>query len=134
MLTQPQRDALIAWLQANVHKAAQTVYYREGIKDENDKPVYGPCTHFNETTGEDIVDGDYYGRTFNKLSFVQLSFDEVVRRTVQKAKKQGLDPTHVEVAEFLEQYLPQLMTWAGATHVGSSYLTAEEIDAIDPDA
>lgn len=133
-LTAQQKTALRDWLEVNVHKAAFTVYYREGIKDEDGKPVYGPCIHFDEITGEDIPGTEYTGRTFTKKSFVQLSFDEVVRRTVQKAKKQGLDPTHEEVAEYLEQYLPQLLTWAGATHTGSAYLTFDEIDAIDPDA
>lgn len=147
-LTAQQKTALRDWLEVNVHKAAFTVYYREGIKDEDGKPIYGQCVHFDEITGidrtRDVFDEDgnltgtepdtYYGRTFTKKSFVQLSFDEVVRRTVQKAKKQGLDPTHEEVAEYLEQYVPQLLTWAGATHTGSAYLTVDEIDAIDPDA
>lgn len=51
-ITSEQRTLLRNWLQSNIHKAVHRWYYREGIKDEDGKPVYGVCTLINPRTGE----------------------------------------------------------------------------------
>ena len=133
MLTQAHKLALRDWLQANVHKAVHTDWYREGIKDENGKPVYGEC---------DVLDADgqptgetYYGRTFIVRTRQGFDWREVVRRVWRKAVKNGYDVDPEQVANFLRQYKDNIKAWAGVSDIiGGLALPDEQIDAEDPDA
>ena len=137
-LTNADKLALRNWLQANVYKAVRTDWYREGIKDENGKPVYGDCP-FLDADGQPTTDADgnatYYGRTFVVSTRQGFDWREVVRRVWRKAVKNGYDVDPDQVEDFLRQYKDNILTWAGVTKViGGVGIPEEAIDAEDPDA
>lgn len=138
-LTNAHKLALRDWLQANVHKAVRTTWYREGIKDENGKPVYGTCpvldANAQPTLDEEGNPATYYGRTFIVRTRQGFDWREVVRRVWRKAKKNGYDATLEQVESFLRQYKDNIRTWANTPHIiGGIALPDTEIDAEDPDA
>jgi hypothetical protein len=143
MLTNAHKLALRDWLQANVHKAVKTVYWREGVKDENGKPVYGPCIKYkpNSNEAETYLDEEgveqpveYWGRTFVLRSRQTFDWQEVVRRVWRKAVKNGYDVTPEQVANFLRQYKDNIKGWANVGVITGGIATPESvIDEEDPD-
>lgn len=132
-LTQAHRLALRDWLQANVHKAVKTDWYREGIKDENGKPVYGECPKLDENG--DPTEETYFGRTFIVRKRQAFDWREVVRRVWRKAVKNGYDVTPEQVANFLWDYRSLITRWANTDVVVAGIATPDDIiDAEDPDA
>ena len=138
-LTNAHKLALRDWLQANIHKAVKTRWYREGIKDGNGKPVYGTCPKLDEN-GDPLLDEDdnpvtYYGRTFTVRKVQSFDWQEVVRRVWNKAQKNDYSVTPEQVATFLLQYRNNIKSWAGTNDVCAGIAKPDhEIDAEDPDA
>lgn len=136
-LTAQQRTQLRDWLQANIHKAVHVEYYREGIKDENGKPVYGECTKYDMKTGQPLLDEEgnpitYYGRTFTLRSLNTINFREIVRRVYRKARKHGIDTDLEQVRDFLLTHQDTIIGWAG-TSIGGTGTSDADIDSEDPD-
>lgn len=152
MLTPAQKQQLRDWIQANIHKAVEADWYREGIRDDEGRPILGECTLYYPGTNQPVMrpifdDSDppqqigeepftYWGRTFILRSHQALDVDQLVYRTWRKLKKHfpDTDKTPEDVRDFLRPYARNIKTWAGTNIVKAGRWNRADIDRVDPDA
>ncbi len=135
--TAQQKQALATWLEANIHKAVHTTYWKEGIKDEDGKAVYGDCVQYFPNSNVPVPEAEtYWGRTFIIRSEDRLDLDEVITRVRQKAIKHGYSPDEDDVRDLLRENAATIKTWLapGVTiSHGNSPLSRSAVEAEDPD-
>lgn len=133
--TGADRIAAQAWLEANEAYFIHTYYYRQGIKDQDGKPVYGTVTRYKANTNEPVLDGEgqpitFWGRTFNLVQSTFVDPEEIAFALAVWGTETGrtTDPIDDAEAAILEALGP-FMARAGTYTQGVTLNTRAEIEA-----
>jgi hypothetical protein len=117
--TGKQKNDAKAWLLANASFFTQSGWYREGIKDEDGKAVYGTA---------DVLDVDgaptgetYEGRTFTVLSHDYVDPFEVAFAITVWARENSISTDEIDDVEaLLAEEIKNFLTNSGISVVGDA--------------
>lgn len=133
--TGQDRLAAQAWFEANDAFFVHTYYYREGIKDQDGKPVYGTVTKYKANTNEPVLDEEsqpvtFWGRTFTLVqsSFVdpqEIAFALAIWGRETERTTDPVDDAEAAIYEALSAFMGRVGTFTQ----GSSPRTRAEIEA-----